>query len=1018
MALIRTLSGGGLAGLPLPLADEVIRPRLLERLEARWQRPVTAILAGAGFGKSTLLAQAVRANSIEPRGIDVWHACTPGDVNGDALGQALLAAFGIGRCHDPAAQLANALADYSPIDVCVVLDDAHEVRPGSSAAELIDRLVRHLPDNGHLMLAARHPAPLPLSTLRADERLVEITQADLAFTADESAAIASRLGREPADAIALGGWPALVRLALAVKTEVAIDFAQEEVLANATGAQRRALFALSNLGYADHDRVARVIGVAVDLASLAATVPLVSHTEAGLYRAHDLWNEALLRVLPSDEVAELRRRVLAELIASGDLARAGALAVAHEDADALARIAMEVVKRNVAALPVDMVRPWSEVLQHARPDAPETLLVSAAVRQALDFTDRRADAEVDEAQARFGDGADHDGEIAVVVVGTIGSYMRGDITRVLELAGRANAIPGSRGHPTVDVALRSIAAIGAEMSGDLGRALDELDGAPLDDLPPAIRASVSRLVVHCLLLSGRADEAVELTRRLLDNTSDRATRYLWAIARWMSGEPRELLALGRTSVDVPAVTSRDEFVRRTIVASMLASTGRGGDVHRLVEGVPLPQRRLDARDAVLDAVARSLCAIVDHDEEPAAQLIADVVTTHAGSPVLDQHLRRFLALVYVLNADVRCRWDESPMGPTHEQTRTISRWFVELRAGRRPHAAGLDPAKVFTAFPLPWSVELATRLHASRHPCGPQLAEWLVDQVPEPARAELRHLTGDPGVVGRAAGDLLGRLPAVPTQRVEISVLGPLTVAYDGVTATTSELRRSRVRTLLALLAVHGTITRNVAIDLLWPEQDTAGGGRNLRVTLTYLRQLLEPDRPSGEASFHLRGDADTITLHPSEYLVVDLWELRRLKRDADRARERGDIDRTLALLDTGTSRWRGHALPDLAAVVGQEHEVERVRLLQLDCLLELSELRLSRGQALNALTSTDRALAINPYSEQAHRLAIAAALRIHDPKRARALTERALAMLDELGVEPEPATQILLRRVTSAPMV
>ena len=61
---------------------------------------------------------------------------------------------------------------------------------------------------------------------------------------------------------------------------------------------------------------------------------------------------------------------------------------------------------------------------------------------------------------------------------------------------------------------------------------------------------------------------------------------------------------------------------------------------------------------------------------------------------------------------------------------------------------------------------------------------------------------------------------------------------------------------------------------------------------------------------------------------------------------------------------------------------------------------------------TAERALAINPYSEQAHRLALAAALRTHDQQRVRVLTDRALAMLEELGVEPEPATQILLRRV------
>jgi LuxR family maltose regulon positive regulatory protein len=96
------LPGVGLARLPMPLADEVSRPRLLARLDARWLHPVTVVQAGAGFGKSTLLAQAVRANAVEPRGIDVWHACTPGDVVADVLGPALLGVLGVpNRSHDP-----------------------------------------------------------------------------------------------------------------------------------------------------------------------------------------------------------------------------------------------------------------------------------------------------------------------------------------------------------------------------------------------------------------------------------------------------------------------------------------------------------------------------------------------------------------------------------------------------------------------------------------------------------------------------------------------------------------------------------------------------------------------------------------------------------------------------------------------------------------------------------------------------------------------------------------------------
>ncbi len=1004
-------------GIQLPLPDEILRSRLVDRLDGRWAHPVTVIQAGAGFGKSTLLAQAVRANSVAPKGFEVWHACAPGDVDSNVLSSALLRTFGVDRLlPDPAAQIGETLAAYSPLDVCVMLDDAHEIQPGSSGASLVDSVVRRLPDNAHVVLATRHTVPAALSRLRAADRLLEIGEHDLLFTTDETVAMASRLGRETEAALELGGWPALVRLALAVRSDVAIDFAQEEVLSHLSRDERRALFVLAHFGYADADRVERVVGQAVDLAHLALTVPLVSRTDNGRFRAHDLWAAALLRVLDADDIGELRARVVHELLADGDLARAGALAMAHADLDALGTVAREVVRRNTVALPVDTVRPWVDVLARGRPDAPDSHLLRAAFGHAFDYTDTAVDAELDTAAADFAGQGDADGQLVALVVATVVAYRRGDVSRLLEVAGRAERLPGSRQDALVDVAQRAIAAIVAEMTGDVGRAVAELEPAPFARVPPAISNSAQRLLIHCLLLSGRADDALGVARGLFAQQPDHNTHYLCAFAGWMAGHPADLIALNRPFIDIPAVTSRDYFVRRTVVAAMLASTGQGEEVHRLVaESGPAAgstTKPTNSRDAILDAVARALCAVVDHDDATAARLISDVVADHADSPIRDQHLLRFLPLVYVLDPSIRAGWDQAPLGPTHEHARQASRCLVDLRAGHRTEVAALDPGQVFTAFPLAWAVELGARLHGNRHRDGVRLAEWLVDQVPDPARAELRHLAGSGGRCGRAAAELLARLPAAPTVRLDISVLGPLQVAFAGVPVAAAELRRARVRALLSLLVVHRVLSRERATDLLWPELSARDGARNLRVTLTYLRQLLEPGRPSGEASFHLRADSSTIALHPSEYLVVDLWELRRLRRDADQNRGQGDPERTIALLEAATAWWRGEPLVDLAVVEGLDHEVEHVRIMQLESVLELGELRLVRGDADKARSDAERALALNPYSERAHRLAIAAALRNRDRVRIDAVRHRVLETLDELGATPEPATEILLRQV------
>ena len=199
----------------------------------------------------------------------------------------------------------------------------------------------------------------------------------------------------------------------------------------------------------------------------------------------------------------------------GDLARAGAIAVAHDDLDALAKIALQMISGTISVLPIDTVGPWNRVLKRGRPDAPETRLLDAVVRQAIDFTDSGIDADVDVAAEAFRSDGRHDGEIVSLAVGTIAAHSRGDVARLVALAQRAAAISGAHDHPVVNFAVHSIAAMAAEMGGELERALDEMRLARVDRLPRGLETVAGRLQIHFLLIGGRADEAVEVARKLL-----------------------------------------------------------------------------------------------------------------------------------------------------------------------------------------------------------------------------------------------------------------------------------------------------------------------------------------------------------------------------------------------------------------------------------------------------------------------------------------------------------------------
>jgi ATP/maltotriose-dependent transcriptional regulator MalT len=190
-----------------PIADRtmLVRQRLLERLRARWYVPVTVVSAPAGYGKTTLLSQAMTANALAPLGVDCWLACESDEATASSLGQGLaeavgaapptLASAGAGPEAPSRTALAGAVSEAmwqrSPRQVALVVDDVHEIPAGSEAAALLASIVGTLPANGHIVLAGRGPPPLALARLDVEGRVARLDEADLAFTDAEVTAFAA-----------------------------------------------------------------------------------------------------------------------------------------------------------------------------------------------------------------------------------------------------------------------------------------------------------------------------------------------------------------------------------------------------------------------------------------------------------------------------------------------------------------------------------------------------------------------------------------------------------------------------------------------------------------------------------------------------------------------------------------------------------------------------------------------------------------------------------------------------------
>jgi DNA-binding SARP family transcriptional activator len=202
----------GMTGYPIqpakvqrpPLRDETLaRDRLLDWVAAKIHHRVVLILADAGYGKTTLLADFSRRTRIRT----LWYRLDDDDRDWMSFLSHLVAA---GREHDPGfaprttAMLTDLamggptreaatnvfLAELPSIaehGAVLILDDFHLVDESAEVRLITRELVAHAPERLSIIFASRHGPSIPLARLRAAGEVAEIGTDDLRFDASETA---------------------------------------------------------------------------------------------------------------------------------------------------------------------------------------------------------------------------------------------------------------------------------------------------------------------------------------------------------------------------------------------------------------------------------------------------------------------------------------------------------------------------------------------------------------------------------------------------------------------------------------------------------------------------------------------------------------------------------------------------------------------------------------------------------------------------------------------------------------
>src|SRR6478609_1804465 len=236
--------GNGMTGYPIQpakvqvplLRDETLaRHRLLDWLAAKVHHRVILILADAGYGKTTLLADFSRRT----RARTLWYRLDEDDRDWISFLSHLVAA---GRVHDPGfapntAALLSDLALGGPTreaatevfirelsaiatqGALLILDDFHLVDESPDVRQIVREIVVGAPERLAIVFASRRVPAVPLARLRAAGEVAELGTDDLRFDATETARLFTETYGRALDADVLAdvaakteGWAASLQL--------------------------------------------------------------------------------------------------------------------------------------------------------------------------------------------------------------------------------------------------------------------------------------------------------------------------------------------------------------------------------------------------------------------------------------------------------------------------------------------------------------------------------------------------------------------------------------------------------------------------------------------------------------------------------------------------------------------------------------------------------------------------------------------------------------------------------------
>lgn len=1010
------------AKLRVPMARSLPRERLQALLGSIWSHRLGVVVAPAGSGKTTILADFAALAGIPT----AWYRAETWDGDEAVVLRHLEAALTAALPGVPAGwrsleDAASALETWRDGRALLVVDDGHALE-GTAAERSLERFVGYAPRWLGILIGSRVTPGFNLSRLRVSGQLLEIGPEELRFRAWE----VERLFRDyyhdpvaPGDLAVLArrteGWAAglqLFHLATRGRTpeerqriltgggsnsRLVREYLTSNVLTGLPVELREFLVDTCVLGRLTAglcDQLLDRSGSADLLEDLfRRQIFTVAVDEAeGSYRYHEVLRSHLDRILVErmgEDAARARHRQAGRLLEdAGASAEALGAYCRAEDWDAVTRLLGNHGERLAAAAPT-----WLESLPPAAVHQ-EPWLELASARWAR-AEGRWADALDGYARAEraFGSSA-----IATTCHNerlTLRAWLDPveasplDWTRTLRsglVREPLRASAGDAGDRPRELFVRGMLRLAAGKVAEARRDLAVARTQLAANAPLAAAGLLGEALAA--VLAGDAEGA-----RLLEEAVDASER---AGSPWLARLARVATRLstdGLTPPDADAAGTGFDPARDpwgAALVALLAAWEPGSTTGDDSAGMTRAERRLEAAEraalafrrlgaGVAEAWARSLAALALAEtgapDARDAAVAAESFARATGAPVGRLVAYRALALT-----DPARRADHDRLAASVRDETGL----VDPPAGVAP-ADGLAPA--------------------GGVPVGEGPAAGVDPRAPAPEPVVNRGNGARNHANGNGHGDQGRPVPADPGGRIAIRVLGGFVLSADGRSVALDGIR-PRARALLRLLAVHAgsAVHREVLAEALWPGTDAQTAARSLQVAISAVRGLLtEALGPDGSRLLVREGDAYRLAVPEA---AVDLRRFDRAMVEARAARGRGAPAAPAFALALVT--YSGGLLPEDGPEEWVVDRREHYRSAAVEAARAVAEQALLDGDHRMAIETCRIGLEIDRYDDPLWRLLIEARHGAGDVGAAHRDRREYEAILVELEQAGDPAVSAL----------